>query len=157
MIRQTGGEANGDTSTRSRPRSRARVRASRDVMIPSWLPSSSTTRILGMRIRSLTRTVSSFLFILDSSLILRPERSVWRFGTRHWIQLRKQDPHKKSGALDRLPLPTTHVDPRLGMRAPHWGTRGASLGVGWEVRPPLGELARNLIGGPPLPQALSPG
>lgn len=54
MIRATGGSAFGATSTRSRPRSSATLRASSVLKMPSWAPSSSTKRTRAARMRSLT-------------------------------------------------------------------------------------------------------
>src|SRR5579863_4072755 len=54
-MRQTGGTAVGETSTRSRPRSRAIFNASKGGRIPSCSPFSSITRISRARIRSLMR------------------------------------------------------------------------------------------------------
>src|ERR1035441_6944622 len=54
-MRQTGGTALGDISTRSSERSRAILRASKGGMIPSCSPFSSITRISRARIRSLVR------------------------------------------------------------------------------------------------------
>jgi len=55
MIRQTGGFSFGATSTRSRPASRARFRASSVAMMPNWAPSAPITRIGVIRIWSLMR------------------------------------------------------------------------------------------------------
>lgn len=55
MIRHTGGFSLGATSTRSRPDSRARARASSVGMMPSWAPSAEITRIGEIRICSLMR------------------------------------------------------------------------------------------------------
>src|SRR5688572_29117406 len=55
MMRQTGGIALGETSTRSSPFSSARRSASCVGSTPSWLPSSPTTRTSGTRMRRLTR------------------------------------------------------------------------------------------------------
>src|SRR6185437_5394883 len=54
-MRQTGGTALGDTSTRSRPRSRAIFRASNGAIMPSCSPASSITRTSRARILSLIR------------------------------------------------------------------------------------------------------
>src|SRR5487761_1127790 len=54
-MRQTGGTALGEISTRSRPRSRAILRASKGGRTPSCSPFSSITRISRARIRSLMR------------------------------------------------------------------------------------------------------
>src|SRR5829696_2771729 len=59
MIRQTGGTAVGEISTRSRPFCFAMVSACGGGMIPSCCPVSSMTRISRTRMRSLTRTRSS--------------------------------------------------------------------------------------------------
>src|SRR5579863_2255975 len=58
MILHTGGEACGATSTRSRSISRAIASASGNVLIPSCLPSGSTSRTSRARIRSLIRCSS---------------------------------------------------------------------------------------------------
>src|ERR1700677_2211093 len=54
-MRQTGGWAVGETSTRSRPRSRAIFNASKGGRMPSCSPFSSMTRISRARILSLVR------------------------------------------------------------------------------------------------------
>src|SRR5664279_664233 len=54
-MRQTGGCAVGETSTRSRVFSLAILSASKGVMMPNWFPSSSITRTSRTRIRSLVR------------------------------------------------------------------------------------------------------
>src|ERR1039458_10463171 len=54
-MRQTGGAALGEISTRSSDRSRAILRASKGGMMPSCSPFSSMTRISRARIRSLVR------------------------------------------------------------------------------------------------------
>src|SRR5277367_5998944 len=54
-MRQTGGTAVGETSTRSRPRSRAIFRASNGGRMPSCSPASSITRTSRARILSLMR------------------------------------------------------------------------------------------------------
>src|ERR1700722_19508300 len=54
-MRQTGGTALGEISTRSKERSRAIFRASKGGMTPSCSPFSSMTRISRARIRSLVR------------------------------------------------------------------------------------------------------
>src|SRR6188768_2649597 len=59
MIRQTGGTAVGEISTRSSPFCLAIVSACGGGMIPSCCPVSSMTRISRTRMRSLTRTRSS--------------------------------------------------------------------------------------------------
>src|SRR4051812_32238569 len=59
MIRQTGGTADGEISTRSNPFCFAITRACGGGMMPSCFPSSSITRISRTRIRSFTRTRSS--------------------------------------------------------------------------------------------------
>src|SRR5688500_16205820 len=59
MIRQTGGTAVGEISTRSNPFAFAMIRACGGGMMPSCFPSSSMTRISLTRMRSLTRTRSS--------------------------------------------------------------------------------------------------
>src|SRR5262249_5519837 len=69
MIRQTGGLAVGETSMRSRPLLRARSRASRVGIMPSWVPSSSIRRTSRMRIRSFMRGPRSRC-ILPRSLAL---------------------------------------------------------------------------------------
>src|SRR5687768_214079 len=61
MIRQTGGTAVGEISTRSSPFERAMVSACGGGMIPSCWPVSSITRISRTRMRSLVRTRSSRL------------------------------------------------------------------------------------------------
>jgi|ERR1019366_5501114 hypothetical protein len=55
MMRQTGGCAVGETSTKSRVFSRAILSASKGVMMPNWFPSSSITRTSRTRMRSLVR------------------------------------------------------------------------------------------------------
>ena len=55
MIRQTGGFANGATSTRSRSSWRAIESASGKVLIPTWLPSAPMRRTSRARMRSLYR------------------------------------------------------------------------------------------------------
>src|SRR5579871_2641579 len=59
MIRQTGGTAVGEISTRSRPLARASATACGGGMMPSWAPVSSMTRISRTLMRSLIRTRSS--------------------------------------------------------------------------------------------------
>ena len=59
MIRQTGGTAVGEISTRSSPFCRAMASACGGGMMPSCCPVSSMTRISRTRIRSLVRTRSS--------------------------------------------------------------------------------------------------
>src|ERR1700758_3201231 len=54
-MRHTGGTAFGETSTRSRPRSRAILSASNGCMMPSCSPWSSMTRTSRARILSLVR------------------------------------------------------------------------------------------------------
>lgn len=54
-MRQTGGTALGETSTRSRPRSRAIFNASKGGKMPSCVPLSSITRTSRARILSLMR------------------------------------------------------------------------------------------------------
>ena len=54
-MRQTGGTALGEISTRSSMRSRAIFRASKGGMMPGCSPFSSMTRISRARIRSLVR------------------------------------------------------------------------------------------------------
>ena len=58
-MRQTGGTAVGEISTRSRPLVRARAKACGGGMMPSCCPVSSMTRISRTRMRSLVRTRSS--------------------------------------------------------------------------------------------------
>src|ERR1700759_4982266 len=55
MIRQTGGEACGATSTRSRSAARAMARASGSGLMPTCSPSAETKRTSRARIRSLIR------------------------------------------------------------------------------------------------------
>src|SRR5258706_4950155 len=59
MIRQSGGTAVGEISTRSSPFVLAIASACGGAMIPSCFPSSSMTRISRTRMRSLTRVRSS--------------------------------------------------------------------------------------------------
>src|SRR5215471_1004641 len=61
MMRQTGGRAVGDTSTRSRPLDCASASASLTGSTPACSPSSPITRTCGTRIRSLTRTSGCLL------------------------------------------------------------------------------------------------
>src|SRR5437773_5824861 len=61
-MRQTGGLASGETSTRSRPCTCASRSAWSGVMIPSWPPSGPMTRISRARILSLTLSFFSMVY-----------------------------------------------------------------------------------------------
>src|SRR5210317_2415766 len=84
MIRQTGGAALGETSTRSRPCSSAACSAAPNSMIPSCPPSSSMTRTSLARIDSLILVVSLLmthllmvqftLFVYETNKIRRLHR-----------------------------------------------------------------------------------
>src|SRR6185437_8529764 len=76
-MRQTGGMAVGETSTRSRPRSRATLKASKGAMMPSWTPFSSMTRISRARMRSLMR-IKDFAERLSSAMALLRRNSARR-------------------------------------------------------------------------------
>src|ERR1700735_481804 len=67
-MRQTGGMALGETSTRSRPRSRAIFNASNGGRMPICSPFSSITRISRARILSLMR-MKDFAERLSSAMI----------------------------------------------------------------------------------------
>src|SRR5580704_4788429 len=68
-MRQTGGTALGEISTRSRPRSRAILRASKGARMPSCSPFSSITRISRARIRSLMR-IKDLAARLSNAMVL---------------------------------------------------------------------------------------
>src|SRR5262245_32789409 len=68
MMRQTGGFAVGEISTRSRPFCLAIASACGGGMMPSCWPSSSITRISLTRMRSLTRTRSSRRGVLSKAI-----------------------------------------------------------------------------------------
>src|SRR5580698_1492785 len=70
-MRQTGGTAVGETSTRSRPRSRAILSASNGWRIPSCSPFSSMTRISRARIRSLMRMKDLAARLSNAMVLLR--------------------------------------------------------------------------------------
>src|SRR6202021_3059939 len=70
-MRQTGGMALGETSTRSRPRSRAIFSASKGWRIPSCSPFSSMTRISRARIRSLMRMKDLAARLSNAMVLLR--------------------------------------------------------------------------------------
>src|SRR5947208_34711 len=72
MMRQTGGAAVGETSTKSSPLPRATLRASKGGMMPSCLPSSSITRTSLARILSLIRTYRSAIKIPSPRLGREP-------------------------------------------------------------------------------------
>jgi len=67
MIRHTGGLADGEISTKSKPPSSAARNASRVDTIPAWLPSASIKRTSGtlicslIRARSLSRLVDALM------------------------------------------------------------------------------------------------
>jgi hypothetical protein len=69
MIRQTGGLAPGETSTRSSPASSARAIAASGVMTPSCSPSSAITRISDARIIWLIRGPSFLVDFLNSGIL----------------------------------------------------------------------------------------
>lgn len=76
-MRQTGGFAVGDISTKSRPSSSAERRASLVDTIPAWLPSTSIKRTSGTVIcslilaRSFSRLVGALMVLSSSSLFYR--------------------------------------------------------------------------------------
>src|SRR5437868_3021661 len=68
MMRQTGGTAVGEISTRSSPFCLAMASACGGGMMPSCWPVSSITRISRTRMRSLTRTRSSRRGLLENAI-----------------------------------------------------------------------------------------
>src|SRR5579859_4401180 len=88
-MRHTGGTALAEISTKSRPRSRAILRASNGCMTPSWAPSSPITRISRARIRSLVRIKRlSITFLREIALCgkqRRSERSIARGESGHRV------------------------------------------------------------------------
>ena len=94
MTRQTGGVADAETSTKSRPESSALSCASDVGMMPSCSPSASTTLTSGHRICSFTRALTSrcprtFCLL---PLILLPPHPIKLFGT---VQSPVNDVHEK--------------------------------------------------------------
>src|SRR5690349_6840131 len=85
MMRQTGGTAVGEISTRSSPFCLAMATACGGGMMPSCWPVSSITRISRTRIRSLTRTRSSRRGLLSKAITASSCCSaisgLWAFGS----------------------------------------------------------------------------
>jgi len=110
-MRQTGGTALGETSTRSRPRSRAILSASKGGRMPSCSPFSSITRISRARIRSLMR-IKDFAERLSSAMVLLQESPPSAF--RGLPESLRAHVRSLSIALPRLPGTTGLQGARTG-------------------------------------------
>src|SRR5712692_2442018 len=96
MMRQTGGTAVGEISTRSSPFCLAIARACGGGMMPSCVPVSSITRISRTRMRSLTRTRSSRRGLLSKAI----NASLRLFSlARDLVARRSDEPFDRARAL----------------------------------------------------------
>ncbi len=100
-MRQTGGLAVGDISTKSNPSSSAARRASLVDTIPAWLPSTSIKRTSGtvicslIRARSFSRLVGALMVYSSSSLFIEIPYGQFLASRYHKLYLLSSRPNRR--------------------------------------------------------------